>query len=147
MRMDRRKRWTAVRVLVAGGTLCYGALLGRAVTSVTADGGGGVNTGAAAQFSLAGKRPADPADLANYVKDRAAAVRLGKSLFWDQQAGGDGVQACASCHFNAGADVRTRNSVNPGANGAFARGPSTTRVGTGVPLHSLREQSDASRAF
>ncbi|PYQ97006.1 MAG: cytochrome-c peroxidase [Acidobacteria bacterium] len=144
--MDRRKRWTAVRVLVAGGTLCYGALLGRAVTSVTADGGGGVNTGAAAQFSLAGKRPADPADLANYVKDRAAAVRLGKSLFWDQQAGGDGVQACASCHFNAGADVRTRNSVNPGANGAFTKGPNATLVAADFPFHKLSDVNNSASA-
>jgi cytochrome c peroxidase len=44
---------------------------------------------------------------------RAAAVALGKALFWDQAVGSDG-QACASCHFNAGADSRTRNQVNPG---------------------------------
>jgi cytochrome c peroxidase len=44
---------------------------------------------------------------------RAAAVALGKALFWDQAAGSDG-QACASCHFNAGADSRTKNQVDPG---------------------------------
>lgn len=44
---------------------------------------------------------------------RAAIVALGKALFWDQAAGSDG-QACASCHFNAGADSRTRNQVDPG---------------------------------
>ncbi len=43
---------------------------------------------------------------------------LGKSLFWDMQVGGDGIQACASCHFNAGADNRIANQVNPGGNGA-----------------------------
>src|SRR5882724_12469819 len=37
-----------------------------------------------------------PTDLAAYVKDEAAAIRLGKALFWDMQAGGDGVQACAT---------------------------------------------------
>ena len=42
-----------------------------------------------------------------------AAAALGKALFWDMQAGSDGVQACASCHFTAGADDRTRNQVNP----------------------------------
>src|SRR5512147_1228169 len=36
------------------------------------------------------------------VKDQAALVRLGKALFWDMQVGSDGVQSCASCHFNAG---------------------------------------------
>ncbi|PYR44640.1 MAG: cytochrome C peroxidase, partial [Acidobacteria bacterium] len=91
-------------------------------------------------------RPADPADLANYVKDRAAAVRLGKSLFWDQQAGGDGVQACASCHFNAGADVRTRNSVNPGANGAFAKGPNATLVAADFPFHKLSDVNNSASA-
>lgn len=44
---------------------------------------------------------------------RAAAIALGKALFWDQAGGSDG-QACASCHFNAGADSRTKNQLNPG---------------------------------
>jgi cytochrome c peroxidase len=60
-----------------------------------------------------------PPNLGTFVRDRTAAIQLGKALFWDTQAGGDGVQACASCHFQAGADVRTRNTVNPGANGVF----------------------------
>ncbi|PYR16420.1 MAG: cytochrome-c peroxidase [Acidobacteria bacterium] len=147
MRMDRRKRWTAVRVLVAGGTLCYGALLGRAVT-VSGDSGpgkGGVNVGAATQFSLAGKRPTDPADLANYVKNRAAAIRLGKALFWDQQAGGDGVQACASCHFNAGADTRLKNSVNP-HNATFTKGPNATLVAADFPFHLLSDVNNRASA-
>ena len=36
---------------------------------------------------------------------RQWAIALGKALFWDQQAGSDGI-ACASCHFAAGADTR-----------------------------------------
>jgi cytochrome c peroxidase len=61
-----------------------------------------------------------PEDLDTYVKDNAAAIVLGKSLFWDSQVGGDGVMACASCHWHAGADARTRNTVYPGApGGAF----------------------------
>ncbi|MBI3845214.1 MAG: cytochrome C peroxidase [Planctomycetes bacterium] len=39
---------------------------------------------------------------------------LGKALFWDMQVGSDGVQACASCHFRAGADPRSKNQVSPG---------------------------------
>jgi cytochrome c peroxidase len=46
--------------------------------------------------------------------DQEAAIRLGKALFWDAQAGSDGKMACASCHFNAGADNRTRNTIHPG---------------------------------
>ncbi len=41
-------------------------------------------------------------------------IALGKALFWDMQIGSDGVQACASCHFHAGADNRIKNQVNPG---------------------------------
>lgn len=44
---------------------------------------------------------------------RLEAMVLGKSLFWDQQVGSDGVQACGSCHAHAGADNRTKNQLNP----------------------------------
>src|SRR5262245_3056359 len=56
-----------------------------------------------------------------FVADVDAAVVLGKALFWDMQAGSDG-QACASCHFHAGADSRTKNQLSPGllgGNGVF----------------------------
>ncbi len=43
-------------------------------------------------------------------------IALGKALFWDMQIGSDGVQACASCHFHAGADNRITNQLNPGLN-------------------------------
>jgi len=46
---------------------------------------------------------------------RTALVVLGKALFWDMQVGSDG-QACASCHFHAGADNRTKNQISPGLN-------------------------------
>jgi cytochrome c peroxidase len=44
---------------------------------------------------------------------RLEAAALGKALFWDMQVGSDAVQACASCHFSAGADNRTKNQTNP----------------------------------
>jgi cytochrome c peroxidase len=76
----------------------------------------------------------EPANLNQFLKSdgqgrifpaaRAAAIALGKALFWDQAAGSDG-QACASCHFNAGADSRTRNQLNPG----FRAIPSQTHFG------------------
>lgn len=50
------------------------------------------------------------------IVDQAAAVRLGKALFWDVQLGSDGQTACASCHFRGGADNRMTNAVNPGPN-------------------------------
>lgn len=60
---------------------------------------------------------AAPTNLSNYVADEAALLRLGKALFWDMQLGSDGVTACATCHFKAGADNRSKNQVSPG----FAR--------------------------
>ena len=55
--------------------------------------------------------------LEGILADKTSAIQLGKSLFWDMQAGSDDVQACASCHFNAGADSRAINDVNPGQAG------------------------------
>jgi cytochrome c peroxidase len=63
------------------------------------------------------------------IADKTAAIELGKSLFWDMQAGSDDTQACASCHFNAGADSRVNNDVNPGQAG----GDNTFQLG--VPLN------------
>src|SRR5262245_23293819 len=51
------------------------------------------------------------------LADKTAAIQLGKALFWDMQAGSDDTQACASCHFNAGADSRAINQINPGQAG------------------------------
>lgn len=53
-------------------------------------------------------------EFAPYVRDQAAAIRLGKALFWDMQAGSDNATACATCHFQAGADVRIRGQVHAG---------------------------------
>jgi cytochrome c peroxidase len=53
------------------------------------------------------------AQRAQTVAARNAAAALGKALFWDMQVGSDTVQACASCHFHAGADNRTKNQTNP----------------------------------
>jgi cytochrome c peroxidase len=53
------------------------------------------------------------------IIDQAAAVRLGKALFWDIQVGSDGQTACATCHFQAGTDARKTNAVNPGPDGKY----------------------------
>lgn len=55
-----------------------------------------------------------PPNLDDFVCDRQAAIQLGKALYWDMQVGSDGIQACASCHFHAGADNRSKNQLNPG---------------------------------
>jgi cytochrome c peroxidase len=48
------------------------------------------------------------------VADKRLAIVLGKALFWDMQVSSDGIQACASCHFHAGADSREKNQMSPG---------------------------------
>jgi len=55
-----------------------------------------------------------PSHVEKYIRNRAAAIALGKALFWDMQVGSDGITACASCHFSAGADSRAVNQVSPG---------------------------------
>lgn len=52
-----------------------------------------------------------PSNIDDFVRDRDAAVALGKALFWDMQAGSDGKVACATCHFHAGADGRIGNTL------------------------------------
>jgi cytochrome c peroxidase len=55
-----------------------------------------------------------PSQLGTVVRDQTAATRMGKALFFEMAVGSDGVQACATCHFQAGADVRPRNQASPG---------------------------------
>ncbi|MDR4651408.1 MAG: hypothetical protein MRJ52_03285 [Nitrosomonas sp.] len=43
------------------------------------------------------------------IINKEKAIILGKALFWDMNVGSDGV-ACATCHFHAGADRRTKTS-------------------------------------
>ncbi len=56
----------------------------------------------------------EPDNLGSFVKDKTAAIKLGKTLFWDMQVGSDGQTSCASCHFHAGADNRSKNQISPG---------------------------------
>ena len=64
--------------------------------------------------TLKGVAIPEPSNLADFVRDRDAAIVLGKALFWDMQVGSDGIQACATCHFRAGADPRSKNQLSPG---------------------------------
>ena len=83
---------------------------------------------------------------------RPAAQVLGKALFWDMQVGSDGVQACGSCHFHAGADNRTKNQLNPNHLGGDhdARGHATrtrSSIASDFPFHKLATRtSRASRS-
>lgn len=85
----------------------------------------------------------EPPSLFQFVKDKQAAIRLGKAFFWDMQAGSDGIQACGSCHFSAGADNRMKNTVNPGTRGGDVtfqvRGPNETLLPADFPFHQRQD--------
>jgi cytochrome c peroxidase len=82
-------------------------------------------------------------DLADFIANPLAAVQLGKALFWEMQAGSDNKTACASCHFHAGADGRTRNQMNPGANGFWdGDAPNSTLVSTAFPFTTRGHDRD-----
>jgi cytochrome c peroxidase len=76
----------------------------------------------------------EPPNLADYVLDKQKAIELGKALFWDMSLGSDGDQACASCHFNAGADSRSKNSLHPGPDQFDFAGPNAQLMATHMPL-------------
>src|SRR3954465_6745450 len=75
-----------------------------------------------------------PTGIDRFIKDSTAATKLGKALFWDMQAGSDGRTACASCHFNAGADNRSRNQVNPHGGSFAGKGPNGQLTAADFPI-------------
>jgi len=89
----------------------------------------------------------EPSNLSEFVKNKKRAIELGKALFWDMQVGSDAATACASCHFNAGADSRVRNQLSPGLlvsnqdasgnpdTGFTTKGPNTTLTAGDFPFH------------
>lgn len=100
----------------------------------------------AALISLKSVSVPKPANLALYVADENAAIRLGKALFWDMQLGSDGVTACATCHFHAGTDSRTRNTLHPGSNGTFGPGKNVNRSVTMADFPFVRFADPENRA-
>ena len=93
-----------------------------------------------------------PANLADFVSDRKAALVLGKALFWDMQVGSDGMTTCATCHFHAGADSRSINSLSPAqlrASGQNASASTFDHRGTNIrltvrdyPFHRLADPAN-----
>lgn len=97
--------------------------------------------------SLKNLRPIEPPDLGTYVINKRLAIVLGKALFWDMQVGSDGMQACASCHFRAGADPRSRNQLASGgvnnAQTTFELGPVNYQLKTSdFPLHKFLDPNN-----
>lgn len=94
----------------------------------------------------------EPDNLGEFIKDKVSAIALGKSLFWDMQLGSDGIQSCASCHFHAGADNRSKNQINPGQfnsvgqNTTFETGgsPNYQLTAADYPFHKLADPNNRS---
>jgi cytochrome c peroxidase len=93
----------------------------------------------------------DPVQLAAYIADKTAALKLGKALFWDMQVGSDGITACASCHFHAGADSRSKNQVSPGVlatpedvifSAQLGGAPNRQLTAADFPFHKLSDPND-----
>ncbi len=101
-------------------------------------GGHTVSAQIAPPASLKDVQVPKPQNLAVFVKDEAAAIKLGKSLFWDMQVGSDGLLSCASCHFHAGADNRSKNQINPGL--LVTLNPDTTFQVGGAPNYQLKPE-------
>jgi cytochrome c peroxidase len=87
-----------------------------------------------------------PPDEASYIRNKSAAVKLGKALFWDMQAGSDGRQACATCHYNAGADNRSRNQINPRGGLFTFKAPNAQLTADDFPFHKLADPNDRTSA-
>ena len=99
-----------------------------------------------------------PSNLGEFVANKSEAIRLGKALFWDMQLGSDGKTACASCHFQAGSDSRSKNQVNPGQarmsspstpnpdNSFQLGGPNYQFKKDDFPFHKLSNPDDANSA-
>src|SRR5437763_14311408 len=85
----------------AGVSLLFVTVVTNQIGAAPSGGGGGGGSAALSAVPV----PVPP-NMGTYVADQTKLVALGKALFWDMQVGVDGKQACASCHFHAGADHR-----------------------------------------
>ncbi|RUT01086.1 hypothetical protein DSM106972_070920 [Dulcicalothrix desertica PCC 7102] len=94
--------------------------------------------------SLKTVRIPEPDNINDFIRNKAEAIALGKTLFWDVQVGSDGVQSCASCHFHAGADNRSENQIHPGADNNFNTGgrPNYQLAIGDYPFHKLADPNN-----
>ena len=157
--LQKTKRHSmAMRTIGVG--LCALAVSAVSIDALLAKGGGSSGGGGGSPASGGGSGGKDvaslkgvsplPRDVSKFIKNPQAAQQLGKALFWDIQVGSDGT-ACASCHFHAGADIRTKGQLDPSVrntNGAInltfnARksgldtGPNKQFVTADFPFHQL----------
>lgn len=99
--------------------------------------------------SMKGLAVPEPSNLSRFVTNKAAAIAMGKALFWDVQVSSDGKVACATCHFHAGSDMRLFNQMNPGTDQAFnatrtapSSGPNYTVKPGDFPSYALSDPAN-----
>jgi hypothetical protein len=152
MSLPKRYRTSGAYVLLgAAGAMFVATLIfvGGSVSAQTTETPADLRTRALTRTNSLKTIPVlDAPNFAEFVRDRVALRKLGKALFWDQQIGSDG-QACASCHFHAGADNRSINQLNPGFRdqtpGVNTRaftppfGPNYQLIATDFPFHRLAD--------
>jgi cytochrome c peroxidase len=126
--------------LMGLGLAVVGLSLSTVGVSLASGGGSGGGGGGLAPLSSV----AIPQAVGGDIKDMTAAVQLGKALFWDEQVGGDGKQACATCHFQAGADSRLAVAPN-GAVGSIGDVPGTFNGLSGGPADNCTYSPGAPR--
>jgi hypothetical protein len=129
-------------------------------------GGSGTGAGGGVKRNLASLKTVPVpgptvAELSAVIQNKAAAIALGKAFFWEMQFGSDGNTACATCHFNAGADSRSFNQTDPGlrrvdGNGNPSADSTTFKAGFGAnhqlsisdfPLHRLADANNQASAL
>jgi len=141
-RLGRRSVGAAAIALALAGALAW---LG--VVRVPVDGGGARLEAAPVEppraiGPLGSVSVPRPQNIGQFVKDDSAAVAFGKALFWDMQVGSDGVTACASCHFSAGADSRSKNQLSPKIGPFVTHGPNYRLTEGDFPFHRLADPAD-----
>src|SRR3954451_2234242 len=62
------------------------------------------------------------------------------------QAGSDGRTACATCHYNAGADNRSRNQINPRGGSFTFKGANAQLAAEDFPFHVLADPNNRASA-
>lgn len=99
--------------------------------------------------SLKSVKIPEPDNIGDFIRNKTAAIALGKALFWDMQVGSDGIQSCASCHFHAGADSRSKNQIHPGPDTTFntGGGPNYQLTAADYPFHNLTDPNDRNSAL
>ena len=111
----QRKRWSLTALPLAGlKSRLSKSMTIAAIAVAVVIAGNVVSAQVGPPPSLKTVKVPEPDNLNDFVKDKVAAIALGKALFWDMQVGSDGIQSCATCHFHAGADNRVKNQLGPG---------------------------------